>query len=660
VLFSSKKLRLKTKTKYCLFVKTRNQKSLSEMNFYTTKLVKAGAGKAPEIKREEAEKKFKVLFENPTNGIFFLDMEGQIFEVNRVACEQTGYSRTELLGQNPIEFLENKYDAEKQIKEILQREHPYFEVEVIQKNGRHVPLELSCQRIEYEGKKALLGVSRDIRKRKEAEQAVREKMHFLNTLLDTIPAPVFFKDLKGRYEGCNKLFADQIIGLAKTEILGHTVYDFPEKIPEKFASAYRKTDIKLLHEGGTQFYEGKIRCADDQDRDFLFSKAAYTDAKGKMAGLVGVMLDISERKQAEEDLQIKNSAVESSMNGVAFADLKGKLTYVNSAFLKLWGYESETEVLGKNSKFLWKDLDNAGKAYRALRFNGRWEGDLLARKKDGNSFDVHLSTNLIRDKKERSFGLMGFFYDITQRKKTEAALFEAKLNAEAANRAKTEFLATMSHELRTPLNAVIGFSELLLSQNFGALNEKQLRYSANISASGKHLLKLINDILDISKIEAGMTELELEIFSLSDVINEVITTLGPRSALKNILIQPEISPKFANIKADRIRFKQILYNLTGNALKFTPEGRMVWIFAAVSSDIARISVKDQGIGIPPEELQKIFLPFIQLENFKSREQAGAGLGLALVKRFVEMHGGKIWVESEPGKGSIFTFTLPMK
>ena len=231
---------------------------------------------------------------------------------------------------------------------------------------------------------------------------------------------------------------------------------------------------------------------------------------------------------------------------------------------------------------------------------------------------------------------------------------------EAASRMKSEFLANMSHELRTPLNSILGFSEILHDETFGPINEKQSKYVNNIRSSGRHLLQLINDILDLSKVEAGKMELNYEDFSVSDALDEVKTLVAPIASKKNTTIGVTVEPELSTIHADVRKFKQILYNLLNNAIKFTPDGGSVAVDARRCEDMARITVTDTGIGIPAEAVKKLFQPFVQADSSTSREYGGTGLGLSLVKRFVELHGGEIRVESEPGKGSTFTFTIPIE
>ncbi|WP_406662039.1 ATP-binding protein [Methanolobus sp. ZRKC3] len=247
--------------------------------------------------------------------------------------------------------------------------------------------------------------------------------------------------------------------------------------------------------------------------------------------------------------------------------------------------------------------------------------------------------------------------EIAERKEAEVALVRAKILAEGANRTKSEFLTNMSHELRTPLNSVIGFSQLLEDESFGDLNEKQVRYVSNIQKSGRHLLNLINNILDISKIETGEMTLYPEHIRVSECFNEIVMLMEPMANKKYIDLISNVEPVDMGIYADRMMIKEILYNLLSNALKFTPVKGNVWINAKYVNEKLQISVSDTGIGIPRNELKTIFEPFKQVDSSISREYGGTGLGLALVKQYVEMHNGQIQVESEVGGGSTFTFTI---
>ena len=229
---------------------------------------------------------------------------------------------------------------------------------------------------------------------------------------------------------------------------------------------------------------------------------------------------------------------------------------------------------------------------------------------------------------------------------------------EIANKHKSEFLANMSHELRTPLNAIIGFSEVLLERLFGELNEKQDDYLKDIHSSGRHLLSLINDILDLSKIEAGHMELERSSFAVESALANAMTLVRERAQRHGIMLGQQVDPRLGEIVADERKFKQILLNLLSNAVKFTPDNGRIDVTARRDGRDILVAVHDTGIGIAAQDQAAVFEEFRQVGSDYTRKQEGTGLGLALTKRFVELHGGRIWLESEPGKGSTFTFTIP--
>ncbi len=286
---------------------------------------------------------------------------------------------------------------------------------------------------------------------------------------------------------------------------------------------------------------------------------------------------------------------------------------------------------------------------------------------DGSYLWFNITFLPLHDNYGSKMGQMVIISNITERKYAEEELCKAidkanylAIEAEKANTAKSAFLANMSHELRTPLNSIIGFSDILLEGETGSLNEKQVRYITNVSKSGKHLLLVINDILDISKIEAGKMELSCDNISIHDITNEVVMACSSLAANKRVELEQNIDCSIGTIKADRVRLKQILYNLLSNAIKFTPTAGKVTLNVRSNDERILFKVIDNGNGISEEDQKKLFKVFGQLDTANNRRYEGTGLGLAIVKKLVEMHRGTVWIESEVGKGSTFAFEIPVK
>ena len=230
---------------------------------------------------------------------------------------------------------------------------------------------------------------------------------------------------------------------------------------------------------------------------------------------------------------------------------------------------------------------------------------------------------------------------------------------EVASQHKSEFLANMSHELRTPLNAIIGFSEVLSEKMFGDLNEKQEEYSKDIHASGQHLLSLINDILDLSKIEAGRMELELSDSHLPTALDSALTLVRERAGRRGIALNLAVNEGLGQMRADERKVRQVVLNLLSNAIKFTPEGGRIEVSAVPKDGLVEVSVRDTGVGIAPEDQEAVFEEFRQVGTADKKVE-GTGLGLTLCRKFVELHGGKIWVKSQVGMGSTFMFVIPVR
>ena len=401
--------------------------------------------------------------------------------------------------------------------------------------------------------------------------------------------------------------------------------------------------------------------------------------KGATREFQAVIQDITLRKQSEQALRASEEKYRSLIDHIPdvvwTADSNRELIYISGNVIKVLGFSSE-ELL-ENGWHLWldrihpEDAAYVSQAYQGLFARGeKFDVEYRICRKDGAWIWLHdraLTTRM----REGSACADGIFLDVTQRRRAEAAIQHTKEAAESANLAKSQFLANMSHELRTPLNAIIGFSEILADKTFGDLNDRQLKYSNNILNSGRHLLQLINDILDLAKVEAGRVELMRNTFAVGKALSEVQTIVKTLANKKGISLEFELAADLPALFADEAKFKQVMYNLLSNAIKFTPDGGRVSVTAAIQNatrvdsspegEALRIVVADTGIGIRAVDQERVFKEFEQVDSSYGRQQQGTGLGLALTKRLIEMHGGRIWVESAgiEGEGSSFIFQIPL-
>ncbi|MEH2068071.1 MAG: PAS domain S-box protein [Nostoc sp.] len=400
---------------------------------------------------------------------------------------------------------------------------------------------------------------------------------------------------------------------------------------------------------------------------------------GSIADFVTLAIEASQRNTTQEALQQSEAQFraifECSSIGIALIDMKAQIVDTNAALCEILGYSREELYSKRFTNYVCTQKGDL-EIYRQLvseisinlEKNSRIEVkqpvdkyciemERRCQHQDGSLVWTHISVSMIRDSNGQPEFFLAMIEDISERKQTESKLRASQEAAQAASRAKSEFLATMSHELRTPLNAIMGLSQLLQQEIVGSLNEKQKEYIDCIYSSGEQLLTVINDILDLSKVEAGKEELLLLPLSVSEICNYAISTVRDRALEKGLQLTCEIGPKADTCIADERRIKQMLLNLLSNAVKFTSVG---WVSLVVKKlpQGMKFIVLDTGIGIDSSQFEFLFEPFKQLDSQLNRQYEGTGLGLALTRKLARLHGGDVTVTSTLGKGSEFTLFLP--
>src|SRR5579871_3656190 len=496
----------------------------------------------------------------------------------------------------------------------------------------------------------VLSTQKDVTHLKVLRDAKLLEMRFRD-LLELTPDATLMVNVTGRIVFVNSQ-AERVFGYDRGALFGKPVEML---LPERFRhmhndhrSRFFAAPRKRAMGAGLELY-GLRR--DGEEFPVEISLSPLITDEGTI--VMSAVRDVSARQKAEQKFR---GLLESAPDAMVIVARDGAISLINSQTERLFGYQ-RAELLGRPvevlvpERYRGRHLAHRGGFFSQPRARAMGAGlELYGLRRDGSEFPVEISLSPL-ETEEGTF-VSGAIRDATARKRYEQALQEA-------NRLKSVFLANMSHELRTPLNAIIGFSEFLIDEKAGTLNARQKEYLTDVLNSGRHLLRLINDVLDLSKVEAGKMEIRAESFSLHAAVEEVCAGIAPMVAEKRITVKRAVDGSLDRVTLDRQKFMQVLYNLLSNAVKFTDDGGAVSVSAMPDDGRLRLSVEDTGIGIRQEDLEKLFVEFQQLDAGATRRFEGTGLGLALTKKLVEVQGGSISVQSERGVGSTFTVVLPL-
>ncbi|TAJ09264.1 MAG: PAS domain S-box protein [Nitrospirae bacterium] len=620
--------------------------------------------KRVEDRLRDSEQRYRSFVETATDVIFTISPQGVITSVNSAFDRYTGFPREEWIGKPYLALLhpEDAALSTQRFQQILagQTVAP-VEMRVCTKSGEYVTGEFTITPQMQDGRVVeVLGIARDVTERKQVEAALRDSERRFRDLFENTTDLIQLATPDGRVVYANPPWRRALgyddADLARNSVMDVIHPDNRDQFRAVLDGLFRGVNVErfetafITKSGGKVFVEGS-------------ATGRYDDQGGLMLTR-GVFRDITERKRAEEALRGSEvryrQLVDLATDIIYRTDPTGCFVFVNPTASRIMQY-SEQELLGR--RFV--DLIRPDARAAAERFYGRQflrkipstYFEFPAVRKDGT--EVWIGQNVqILEERGQVVGFQAAARDITERKQAEAALHKAKEAAESANRAKSEFLASMSHEIRTPMNAIIGIADLLLET---PLTREQSEYVKIFQRAGGNLLELINDILDLSKVEAGHLEMERVGFDLRELIEKTVEMVAIRAQEKGLTLTWQVSPRIPSVlEGDPSRLRQVLLNLMGNAIKFTDRGAIRLLVEpeldAQEPGRLTFSVADTGIGIDADKVGVIFERFTQADASTTRQYGGTGLGLAIAKRLVELMGGRIWVDSEVGRGSTFHFT----
>ena len=495
-----------------------------------------------------------------------------------------------------------------------------------------------------------------IRQRDESLAALRESSRKINNILESITDLYYQLDGEWRFTDINRQTVTRF-GRSREELIGKVIWEvFPVAVNSDLYNGLqkcRKTRKPVHFEHGSRIVPGA-----------WFEAHAYP----AVTGLSVYLREITERKKSEQEIAFQANLLSAVEQAVIATDLQGIIVYWNSFAEQLYGW-SAAEALGANVLDITPAeamLEQASEIMSHLKAGKSWSGEFMVRRKDGAVFPAMVTDSPIFGEDGQLVGMVGVSVDISQRKQSEAEREDlhqseraARAEAEKANRLKDEFLATLSHELRNPLNVILGYAEVLMRSEEARASQFVRRAAEVLKRNALAQSRLVRDLLDLSRLHIGKLSLNQEVIPLTTIIENAVETVHDDAAQKQIELKIDASDNLIFVNADPLRLEQVIWNLLNNAVKFTPAGGTVRIRMSCAGERALLMVEDSGPGIEPEFLPHVFEMFRQADGSSSRPHGGMGIGLALVKQLIELHGGTVAAASAPGRGARFTIELPI-
>lgn len=584
---------------------------------------------------------------------FLTDLSDYSFvDVNEAALKKLGYTRSEFLRMK-LTDIRPPEDVPRLLEYTKTKITGLTDAGLWRhklKNGDVIDVHITANPVLIDDRKLMLSTAQDVSEARRVEAALKGAQEELSEIVSNAPIILFMTDLEGRFllsQGKGLL----ALGLKPGEAVGRSIHDMYRNVPAVIAN-FRKALSGQAFKDSVEI-DGLV---------FETHYAPHYDDHGAISGVIGVGTDVTERRRADVLLHQQAAAIKASMDGMAIHDHEGRFIYLNDAHARLYGYGRPEDLIGKTWKTLYTPEELRRFENEVMpRFwkEGQWRGEAQGRRQDGSVFSQEVSLTRIE-----GGGLVCVARDVTERKRAEgehARLLtlekEARFAAEATNRAKDEFLAVVSHELRTPMTAILGWTWLVRSGDVSAAERN--RALEIIERNMKLQAQIIEDLLDLSSIVTGKLHLDIRPAELGSILQAAADTIRSACEAKGVTLTIECEHGLT-IYGDHFRLQQVFWNLFSNAVKFNKDGGKAAVRARNEGGCAVISIEDEGAGIEPDFLPEMFELFRQGENSLTRQHRGLGVGLAIVRHLVEMHGGAVHAASPgPGRGTTFTITLPL-